>query len=178
MFESILERKLSKVSGDKKDVPISRSGQRNKSPCLVDRSAKMKFNHRKKYKEISPDRKEALLLNRCMKEIDSRKRLLESRTLDDSVKSTSLSNSTLQRESALIIRDFSLTSNQGSISGTSNDRCGVGSENVANRGSYHYQIQAYLVPLPSADHSGSGGSEESLDLMRVEANSRGKGITN
>nr|XP_009786693.1 PREDICTED: uncharacterized protein LOC104234759 isoform X5 [Nicotiana sylvestris] len=122
------------MSGDKKDVPISCSGQKNKSPCLTDRSAEMKFNRRKKYKEISADRKEALLLNRRMKELDSRKCLLESRTLDNLVKLISLSNSTLQRESALMIRDFSLTSNQGSTSGTFNDRCGVGLENVANRG--------------------------------------------
>nr|XP_009786694.1 PREDICTED: uncharacterized protein LOC104234759 isoform X6 [Nicotiana sylvestris] len=101
------------MSGDKKDVPISCSGQKNKSPCLTDRSAEMKFNRRKKYKEISADRKEALLLNRRMKELDSRKCLLESRTLDNLVKLISLSNSTLQRESALMIRDFSLTSNQG-----------------------------------------------------------------
>nr|XP_009786690.1 PREDICTED: uncharacterized protein LOC104234759 isoform X2 [Nicotiana sylvestris] len=100
------------MSGDKKDVPISCSGQKNKSPCLTDRSAEMKFNRRKKYKEISADRKEALLLNRRMKELDSRKCLLESRTLDNLVKLISLSNSTLQRESALMIRDFSLTSNQ------------------------------------------------------------------
>lgn len=95
------------MSGDKKDVPISCSGQKNKCPCLADRSAEMKFNRRKKYKKISADRKEELLLNRRTKELDSRKSLLESRTLNNSVKSTSLSNSTLQRESALIIRDFS-----------------------------------------------------------------------
>nr|XP_016476505.1 PREDICTED: uncharacterized protein LOC107798065 isoform X4 [Nicotiana tabacum]XP_016476506.1 PREDICTED: uncharacterized protein LOC107798065 isoform X4 [Nicotiana tabacum] len=73
----------------------------------------MKLNRRKKYKEISADRKEALLLHRRMKEFDSRKRLLESRSLDNSVNSTTLSNSKLQRESALIIRDSALSSKQG-----------------------------------------------------------------
>uniref|UniRef100_M0ZQ78 Aldehyde dehydrogenase n=1 Tax=Solanum tuberosum TaxID=4113 RepID=M0ZQ78_SOLTU len=56
---------------------MTRSEQKNKCPSFSNTTAEMRFNGRKKYKEMLLAQKEALLLQRRTRDLESRRRLLQ-----------------------------------------------------------------------------------------------------
>ncbi|KAF3671541.1 hypothetical protein FXO38_06544 [Capsicum annuum] len=95
------------------------------------------FRRRKRYNEISPTKKEELLLQRRTRELDSRRRLAQICAPNYSTTSTSsASNSTFQQNRLLIIRDVCVTATQDSTSHTPNGQCDLGSENLIDRDNF------------------------------------------
>ncbi|KAM3205247.1 hypothetical protein P3L10_028657 [Capsicum annuum] len=105
------------MSGDNKRAPATHTIQNSKRPCLSATNAEIKFRRRKRYNEISPTKKEELLLQRRTRELDSRRRLAQICAPNYSTTSTSsASNSTFQQNRLLIIRDVCVTATQATTS--------------------------------------------------------------
>ncbi|KAK6782107.1 hypothetical protein RDI58_019903 [Solanum bulbocastanum] len=81
------------LPADASSIQMTRSEQKKKRPCLSNTNAEMKFNRRKKYKEM-PANKETLLVQRRTRVLESTRCLLQVSAFNNSVKSlSSTSNS-------------------------------------------------------------------------------------
>ncbi|WMV25544.1 hypothetical protein MTR67_018929 [Solanum verrucosum] len=123
-------------------MQMTRSEQKNKCPSFSNTTAEMRFNRRKKYKEMLLAQKEALLLQRRTRDLESRRRLLQVPVMirEPYVTSTKvvtsevhISAATSPKGKSLFILPVSLKQAR-STSATSPDPCTVTTINISNRG--------------------------------------------
>ncbi|XP_015169660.1 uncharacterized protein [Solanum tuberosum] len=121
---------------------MTRSEQKNKCPSFSNTTAEMRFNGRKKYKEMLLAQKEALLLQRRTRDLESRRRLLQVPVMirEPYVTSTKVVTSEVHTSAATSPKGKSLfhpsrVFETGSTSATSPDPCTVTKINISNRAS-------------------------------------------